>query len=181
MNLTVQSLLRMAREENRLSHMGPGEPFASSFHDMIEEFRHLLPVGVRLEARLEVADEEVASPAASMLIVALTNLVRNAIEHTEQGEISVAVSSAEAIVADTGRGIEAESVRRINASWQTAPEIGLGLAIVHRICRRFGWRCEIESAPGQGTTTRILRSDRGPLFGKNEPPGSGRAPLTATS
>jgi signal transduction histidine kinase len=32
---------------------------------------------------------------------------------------------------------------------------GLGMPIVHRLCERFGWRIELESEPGHGTTVTV--------------------------
>jgi len=32
---------------------------------------------------------------------------------------------------------------------------GLGLAIVREVATRCGWRCEIDSDPGKGTTVRV--------------------------
>ena len=164
-DLTVRSLLWMAREEHRLNRVGLDVPFDRSFHDMVEEFRPLLGAGVRLEARLEAVpflgtqgrQNGRGDPVAgAMLIVALANLLRNAVDHTNEGRISVEVSTAAAVVADTGQGIDGDVLERINDSWQSAPEVGLGLAIVHRVCRRFGWRFKMQSEPGRGTTARIF-------------------------
>jgi signal transduction histidine kinase len=41
----------------------------------------------------------------------------------------------------------------------TSQGFGLGLSIVSRLCKRFGWQLTIESEPGKGTRTRILWQD----------------------
>jgi len=64
----------------------------------------------------------------------------------------------EVVVADTGRGIAAEDLKRIfDPFFSTRDEgTGLGLAIVHRIIESHNGRLEVRSAVGSGTAFRIL-------------------------
>jgi two-component system sensor histidine kinase PilS (NtrC family) len=61
-------------------------------------------------------------------------------------------------VADTGRGIAPEDLKRIfDPFFSTKDEgTGLGLAIVHRIIESHNGRLEVKSVPGTGTSFRIL-------------------------
>ncbi|MEM7482845.1 MAG: HAMP domain-containing sensor histidine kinase [Acidobacteriota bacterium] len=151
MNATIQSLLWMAREESRRSAQD-GLPIATQLTDLIEEFRLLLPPGVELVATPPHHDRPFRD--STLLMVALSNLIRNAIEHTESGEIQVAIEGRWARVADSGRGIDSELLQRLNDPDAPAGG-GLGLPIVHRICRRCGWRFELSSEVGRGTAGRI--------------------------
>jgi signal transduction histidine kinase len=99
----------------------------------------------------------------------LTNLVDNALNHTEPGgRIGLAVSDANddsvtVSVTDTGRGIPAEDLPRIferfyqvdkSRSRQTSagrPGVGLGLAIVSEIVRAHNGRVNVESVLGVGS------------------------------
>jgi CheY-like chemotaxis protein len=63
-------------------------------------------------------------------------------------------------VSDTGGGIPAENLPRIfDAFFTTKPPgvgTGLGLAICEKIVSSFGGRIEVETAPGRGSTFRVL-------------------------
>jgi signal transduction histidine kinase len=98
----------------------------------------------------------------------LLNLLGNAAKFTEQGEIRVRTRQTsdgiEIVVADTGPGMDADAIRRarepfgqVDMSLSRRHEgTGLGLPIVERLVGLHGGRIEIESAPGHGTTVRVL-------------------------
>ena len=114
-------------------------------------------------------DQSLASGAlvrgiAGELREALLNLVQNALDAMSGGgtlrirtvadddEVSVAVS-------DTGVGMSAEVRERAFEPFFTTKGVsgtGLGLAEVYGIARRHRGRAEIESAPGAGTTVRLI-------------------------
>jgi CheY-like chemotaxis protein len=92
----------------------------------------------------------------------LLNLLGNAVKFTASGDVALRVSrtGTEQIafeVADTGPGIEAESLQAIfEAFSQTktgaaAGGSGLGLAISNRLVRKMGGELQVESALGQGS------------------------------
>ena len=99
----------------------------------------------------------------------LTNLVDNALTHTDPGgRVGLAVADADddsvtISVTDTGRGIPAEDLPRIferfyqvdkSRSRQTTagqPGVGLGLAIVSEIIRAHSGRVNVESVLGVGS------------------------------
>jgi len=105
---------------------------------------------------LAIADKE-------MVHLVLRNLISNAIKFTPQcGTITVGAveteSFAEVFVQDTGVGISAEALKKINAqsfytTRGTSAEAGTGLGLM--LCKEFlqhnGGRMHIESEPGQGS------------------------------
>jgi len=110
------------------------------------------PVKVIVEeyGKLEVA----AHPGILSVLVA--NLVRNAFRYTEQGTITVSFNDKQLAVIDTGVGIDAPTQAQLfkgyiksNSGNKNRP--GLGLAIVQRICERYGWRVSFESRKGHGS------------------------------
>ena len=117
---------------------------------------------VKLEASL--APSAMVRGIAGELREALLNLVQNALDAMAGGgtlrirtvadgdQVSVAVS-------DTGTGMSEEVRERAFEPFFTTKGVngtGLGLAEVYGIARRHRGRAEIESAPGKGTTVRLI-------------------------
>ncbi|HYQ80426.1 MAG TPA: HAMP domain-containing sensor histidine kinase [Anaeromyxobacteraceae bacterium] len=93
---------------------------------------------------------------------ALLNLVVNAIEATPPGgEVAVAVrpdgEGAEIVIRDTGRGMPAETLRRIGTPFFTTREEGTGLGVVlaRSVIAQHGGSLRYESEPGKGTQVRV--------------------------
>lgn len=94
---------------------------------------------------------------ASLVQITLSNLLRNAIEHSEQGHISIELRSDGIRIADTGEGIPADKLSQVfDRTYSTKPGgTGLGLNLVRRICDRFHWQIVIDSTQGVGTTVNL--------------------------
>ena len=95
-----------------------------------------------------------------VLHVVIGNLLRNACNYTDAGHVEVEVGADRVVVRDTGIGMSPETLARIfEPFFRAEPERkqghGLGMPIVHRLCERFGWKIELESLPGQGTTVTV--------------------------
>ncbi|TAA39093.1 HAMP domain-containing histidine kinase [Pseudoxanthomonas winnipegensis] len=92
--------------------------------------------------------------------VVVSNLLRNACSYTDEGQIEVRVESDRLVVRDTGIGMTADAVQRAFEPFYRADDTrqhstGLGLSIVSRLCQRFGWKIELDSVLGQGTTATV--------------------------
>jgi signal transduction histidine kinase len=88
------------------------------------------------------------------------NLLRNAMTFTESGEVSVHIDEHAVTVKDTGCGMSDTDLERVFEPFYRAHDrsnegYGLGLAIVRRLCRRFGWPLEVDSELGSGTQFRV--------------------------
>ncbi len=116
-------------------------------------------VEVRCAPGLEVLAEQ------DLVEQALSNLVANAVENTDEGKVVISArpvsGSAVAVeVSDTGRGIPKERQERIfdrfyRADGRDPRNFGLGLAIVREAVTALGGRVELQSEPGSGTTVRV--------------------------
>lgn len=88
------------------------------------------------------------------------NLVRNACQYTQQGEIIVRLDGRRVIVEDSGPGLPA-AVRAALEGQAAAPPssasagTGLGLALVRRICSYLGATLVLEDRPGGGSIFTI--------------------------
>lgn len=100
------------------------------------------------------------------------NLIDNAIKYTTRGEVRVSTrmelmggeQQAVLVVADTGCGIAPAEHARIfeefyqldNPGRDRAKGVGLGLAIVQRLCELTGSLIHIDSVPGRGSTFKVI-------------------------
>src|SRR5690606_37169637 len=96
-------------------------------------------------------DVAVEGPATSgvqghpqAFLIAVTNLVRNAFEHTPagQGPITVRIRECELLV--TNRRSGDESGRPTPDGAPSPTGYGLGLGIVQRLCERNGWEFSLD-------------------------------------
>ncbi|WP_372015600.1 sensor histidine kinase [Pseudoxanthomonas sp. 10H] len=101
-----------------------------------------------------------------VLHVVIGNLLRNACSYTDRGTVAVTVESDSVTVSDTGIGMAPDALARaFEPFYRAAPErpmgTGLGLSIVLRLCERFGWTVDLESALDTGTVARIRFGTQG--------------------
>jgi len=99
------------------------------------------------------------------------NLIDNAIKYTDAGQVRVATGlddsrpaqQAVLSVRDTGKGIPAAEQGKIfeefyqldNPGRDRGKGVGLGLAIVQRLCELIGAKIQVESTLGEGTEFRV--------------------------
>jgi len=106
----------------------------------------------------------------SVLSIVLGNLLGNAFSYTSNGSIEVIVDKNKVTVADTGIGMDTNTINKAfepffradaeNGSYQNSDQSrsqhqGLGLAIVKHSCSNYGWEIQLESEPGSGTRVTI--------------------------
>jgi signal transduction histidine kinase len=153
----LQALLYLARE-----HDGADRGrvvLTECVADAVEPYRgEIADKGLALET--VVAPGETLDLDRQALHLVLSNLLRNAVQHTAHGSIRVRYAARRLTVADTGAGIAAEDLPRVFERYYRGGAetdgLGLGLAIVKRICDRFGWRMEASSRPGAGTEFTVV-------------------------
>lgn len=152
----LQALLFLAREQA----LGIMEPvaLAECVYDAVE------PVCTeiyrkRLIFEVAIAPKTVLTLNRQALHTALVNLLRNAVQYTERGFIRVNFSQNRLSISDSGIGIEPFYMpllyERFFRGSSQGEGLGIGLAIVKRICDHYGWIIEVESTPGKGATFHI--------------------------
>jgi signal transduction histidine kinase len=111
---------------------------------------------------LEVAIEQgaIVELDRKALQLVLANLIRNAVRYTDRGRIRISYDAPRVTVADSGVGIAPEHQPQLFERYfrgeHTPDGLGLGLAIVRRICDDFGWKVEVQSRPGVGSTFTVI-------------------------
>jgi len=114
----------------------------------------------KLAFEVLIAPDTVLTVNRQALHTALMNLIRNAVQYTQQGYIRVEFNNQRLSISDSGIGIEPAYLpllyeRFFRGSTQ-GEGLGIGLAIVKRICNHYGWLIEVNSTPGHGTTFHII-------------------------
>ncbi len=132
----------------------------------------LAPLATRHETRVEIthsASLPVLAPAEVLAIV-IGNLLRNAINYTARGTISIQIDEGGVTIRDTGAGMNDAELKRAFEPFYRGDQgrrsgdssgQGLGLAIVERLAEQFGWLVTIASKPGKGTQVAIRLRDVG--------------------
>ena len=150
------------------------------WHDMPQQR------GVVVALEYDLAPDLPAVPGVETeLREAFINLVFNAVDampsggrlRLRAGQSAPGTVSVE--VTDTGLGMDEATRRRCLEPFFTtkgARGTGLGLAMVYGVAQRHGAEIEIESAPGAGTTVRLVFPSAGPAAA---PAATDAAPLAA--
>jgi signal transduction histidine kinase len=162
MSAEIDVLLLLAREQAA----GETQPVAIAdiVDDALDPYRDTLrEKGLGLE--LEVAKDAVLTLNPRALQLVLSNLLRNAIQHTTQGHIGVRFHDGTLAVFDTGAGIAADRLQQIferyyRGDGASPGGMGLGLSIVKRICDQFGWQVSAASVVNQGSTFTVRLLDK---------------------
>ncbi len=158
MEAVIDAFLILAREAE-VEPQSEDFDVADIVMDEAENARALLlNKPVDLEVTLHARPRLHAPPRVFQVVV--SNLLRNACSYTDRGRIDVILEPDRVIVRDTGIGMSAESMVRVFEPFYRADPSrpqgsGLGLSIVSRLCDRFGWKIELDSELGRGTTATI--------------------------
>jgi signal transduction histidine kinase len=147
MHALVECLLALARDEPAapapVQLAAALEAIVGRFADRLERQSVRPVLAVPAEVRLPLN-----LPA---LGIVLSNLIDNALRHTNGGEIRFRYQDGTLCIEDTGTGIAPEVLPHVFERFYRAPGgrpdgLGIGLAIVKKICERHGWRIAVESA-----------------------------------
>ncbi len=164
----IEALLLLSRAERRGPTRGETTDVAKVAADVIDSQRPQMrgkPLAIELDARSPV---NVNAPA-SVLAVALTNLIGNAIKYTLEGSVRVEVGDNRVEIVDTGPGIKPEDAERlfqrgVRGEGVGGSGAGLGLAIVRRLCELYSWK--VSMRPRTDANGAIARIE----FGSNSRP-----------
>jgi signal transduction histidine kinase len=146
MQRQLTCLLLLSRDPQRLAKEDvPLRPLIEECMTRCHPWLAGKPVTVRLDAPQAPSIHTNAELARSVV----WNLLRNACQYTDQGEIRIAVEGATLAIADTGPGlppsIDPQQFQRFAPSLRESGE-GLGLSIVQRIVDHLGWHMAVESS-----------------------------------
>lgn len=154
----ISLLLVLAKDPARLPQSSERVALDRLLPEIIEAHRHLtrdkaLAIALAPPPRCEI------SAPLPIVQAAIGNLLRNAIEHSDRGEIAVRLEApATVVITDPGHGMTPEEISAIYARVARGGGDrggGIGLDLISRLCEHLDWRLEITSGPGRGTTTTL--------------------------
>lgn len=149
----VTALLMLSRSPEAVE--APAIQLAPVVQQEFERWRALF-ASEKVAMRLSIRGAPVVCAHPELVSMAAGNLIRNACQVTEHGEVCVELDEASISVRDTGPGVP-EHLRHtlferfVRHAPETTSGTGLGLAIVRRICEHLNWTVSLETAASTGS------------------------------
>lgn len=156
----ISALLLLSREPEKLDK--PLTLINSIVHNEVARLGYLIN-HKSVSYVIEADQERNAHVRPELLKMALGNLIKNAFQYTEQGQVVIHIDAQKITVSDTGLGIPDsmmpllyERFERIEPNNMKVEGSGLGLSIVQRIMSHLGWRLAHSNNPEGGSTFSIF-------------------------
>ena len=160
----ISLLLALAKDPARLASASDRVALDQLLPEIVEDHRQLTR---DKDLRLSLAALPACEIVAPLPIVqaAIGNLLRNAIEHSDRGEIVIRLQApATVTIDDPGHGMTPEEISaiyaRIARGGGERDGGGIGLDLISRLCEHLGWTLSFESDVGRGTRTTLVLDGR---------------------
>ncbi len=156
----ISLLLVLARDPARVYAGAERFRLDELLPSIVDDHRHLAE-GKDLTFVLEPWASRTLVAPETVVRMAIGNLLRNAIEHSDRGQIRVRMDDRGVVIRDPGHGMTPEEISALYARMarEGGRSAGIGLALIARVSEHLGWRLSIESDPGRGTTARLQFPD----------------------
>jgi signal transduction histidine kinase len=150
-------LLVLARDPARLAAISDTFRLDAMLPELVEDHRYLCE-GKELELAIAPMPACPLHAPEAIVRAAVCNLLRNAIENSDRGIVSIALDASGLVrIEDPGHGMAPEEIGALYARMARAAEpgdalgSGIGLELIARLCEHLGWELRIEPRPPQGT------------------------------
>jgi signal transduction histidine kinase len=155
----ISLLLVLAKDPQRLAQVSDHFRLDHLLPEIVDDHRHLC---ADKDLVLDLSPLPACELLAPLAIVqaAIGNLLRNAIENSDRGTISLALQPAGVVVIeDPGHGMSPEEISAVYAKVARGgggrDGGGIGLDLIARLCEHLGWRLEIEPRAPRGTRVTL--------------------------
>ena len=165
MTWLIRSLLTLAQLEAGTLEMKTEKVSLAKMAEQINESAGIMAEAAEVELEMNIPEEIEVMGDAGWLREAVSNIVKNAIEHTPAGgKVSVnAVQTnlcTQINIVDNGKGIDKKDLPHIferfyKAGNSSANSVGIGLAMAKQIICNMGGSISALSEPGQGSDFEI--------------------------
>ena len=159
MHELVDALLMLARDDStrRAEPVLLARTIGTTLAPFADRLAHS---GVQTAIDVDSGVRVSANPSA--LGIVLSNLIDNAVRHTDRGCVRFSYADGWLHIEDTGSGIDEQALPHVfDRFYRAEPTqsgtrgFGIGLSIVRKICDRHGWQIRIESARHRGTRVSL--------------------------
>ena len=155
----ISLLLVLAKDPAQLSRINDDVALDEVLHDIVRDHEHLTR-GKELELALAPMPSVGITAPLQIVQAAVGNLLRNAIENSDRGRITIRLElPATVVISDPGHGMTPEEISAVYARLARGGGDraggGIGLDLISRLCEHLGWQLEIRSDRDQGTTTTL--------------------------
>ena len=165
MNKLIIEMLDLSRLENNVLTTIEDVNVSKIINDCLLEFKIAMDnKNIQVEKNLE---DVILSASQSDLYKLIKNILDNSIAYNNDfGKIIITLNKDKLIISDTGIGISKKDLEHIferfyrvdKARSKQNSGTGLGLSIVKHVCLSYGYKINVESVLGKGTTITILFS-----------------------
>lgn len=155
----IATLLVLAKEPGKLGESEEYCRLEELLPQLVADHEYLTQ-DKALRIELGVIEATSLQAPGRVIQVAIANLLRNAIEHSDRGTVELWVQPAGVVrIRDPGHGMSSEEIGRFYTATarRSAERLGpgIGLELIRRICEHLGWTLQLESANGQGTLAEL--------------------------
>ncbi|GMR19467.1 MAG: hypothetical protein BMS9Abin36_0062 [Gammaproteobacteria bacterium] len=162
----INRVKQIVQDLKDFSHVDQAEWQWTDLHRGLDSTLNIVNNEIKYKAEVvkEYGELPLVECLASQLNQVFMNLLVNAAHAIEQrGTITIRTNTEGEWVwveiSDTGKGIDAEHLKRIFDPFFTTKPVGtgtgLGLSLSYGIVNKHGGRIEVDSEPGKGTTFRV--------------------------
>src|SRR5690606_10689262 len=152
----INALLLLSRKDR-----GRGAADAAALARQLRDTTRAQLNGKPLELRLEGEPGLVVDAPAAAVVVALGNLIGNAVKYTAQGEVVVRLLPHAVEVVDSGPGLSEEEAARLfergyRGTHAEHSQSGvIGLSMVRRLCDLYGWNVRVVPGAERGVVATL--------------------------
>ena len=153
----ISLLLVLVKDPSRLGAASERVALDQVLPGIVEDHRHLTHDKGLILVLEPMPSCEIVAPEA-IVQAAIGNLLRNAIENSDRGDIRIRLQAdATVVIEDPGHGMSPEEISELYARVARGGRDGggIGLDLISRLCEHLGWRLEFSSVPGRGTRTTL--------------------------
>ncbi|WP_028771366.1 sensor histidine kinase [Shewanella waksmanii] len=159
MEQTVTTLLVLARHEHSLAEKQAVKLLPLIEQAIIDHQYLLTDKHIEIEVDDHCDVSIISQPG--MIKVLLDNLLSNAFQYTERGQVSVSFNANTLTIADTGPGIADDISAKVTepaVKGSQSTGYGFGLSIVKRLCEHQNWLLSVQSQQGTAVSVCFLPS-----------------------
>lgn len=151
-------LLALARDPARIHKDMRTVDLAQELPGIIEDHA-LVADNKELSIQSQVQAPLVVDAPPQVVRAVIGNLLRNAIENSDRGVIVIrATAPATLSIQDPGHGMSGEEMSALYTRLTRGGVVrsgGIGLGLIARICRHFGWQLQLDSEVRGGTVASV--------------------------